>query len=147
MIAIDFSSIQLRIRHTAGKPQVYDPVRKKWLALTPEEHVRQYLIQHLTAALQYPAALMAVEKKIQVGAMAKRYDVVVYNRDHQPWLLAECKAPKVPITQAALQQLLNYQRTTQCRYWLLTNGHQTYCADGGDIQQIRWLEQLPAYEL
>jgi hypothetical protein len=96
--------------------------------------------------LNYPASLIAVEKKILVGTMAKRFDVVVYNREHKPWLLAECKSPEVTITEAALHQLLNYQRTIQCQYWLLTNGHQTYCANACSADQIRWLTELPAYE-
>lgn len=146
MIMLDFSDIILRLRKVESKTQVFDPIRKKWLVLTPEEHVRQYLLQHLIETHNYPSGLIAVEKKIMVGAMAKRFDVVVYSRSHQPWLLAECKAPDVTITEAALHQLLQYQRTTQCQYWLLTNGHQTYCADACNPEQILWLDQLPAYE-
>jgi hypothetical protein len=146
MIMLDFSNTTLRLRKDAGKTQVFDPIRKKWMVLTPEEHVRQYLLQYLIQILNYPTGLIAVEKKILVGEMPKRFDVVVYNRDHQPWLLAECKAPEVTITEAALHQLLNYQRTIQCQYWLLTNGHQTYCADACDPGKVKWLDQLPAYE-
>ncbi|RYD57450.1 MAG: type I restriction enzyme HsdR N-terminal domain-containing protein [Sphingobacteriales bacterium] len=146
MIMLDFSNITLRLRKAEEKTQVFDPIRKKWIILTPEEHVRQYLLQYLVVTLNYPAGLISVEKKIMVGSMAKRFDVVVYNRDHQPWLLAECKAPEVPITEAALHQLLQYQRTIQCHYWLLTNGHQTYCADACKPNEVNWLEQLPAYE-
>jgi hypothetical protein len=146
MIMLDFSNITLRLRKVENKTQVFDPIRKKWLVLTPEEHVRQYLLQYLIETLNYPTGLIAVEKKILVGTMAKRFDVVVYDRNHQPWLLAECKAPDIMITETTLHQLLQYQRTTQCRYWLLTNGHQTYCADACNLKQIKWLGHLPAYE-
>jgi len=148
MIPIDFSEITLRLKQEDGKVLVFDPVRKKWLVLTPEEQVRQYLLMHLTGVMQYPQNLIAVEKKIMVGAMAKRFDIVVYDRrTHNPWMLIECKAPDIPITQAALMQLLNYQRTIQCGYWMLSNGHQHFCADARNITAISWLPALPAYDL
>lgn len=145
MIPADFSDIQLQLRKQEGKTQVYDPIRRKWIILTPEEHVRQYLLQHLMQHLQYPPSLIAVEKQLILGSLTKRFDIVVYNRDHKPWLLAECKAPDVMITEATLNQLLQYHNTLQCRYWLLCNGYQLYCADAGDISNIKWLEALPAY--
>jgi hypothetical protein len=126
---------------------VFDPVRKKWLVLTPEEHVRQHVLAYLVEVLHYPASLVAVEKTIKVGTLSKRFDIVVYGRNHQPWLLAECKAPEVMITEKTLHQLLNYQQAMQCRYWLLTNGHQSFCADAGNVTAITWLASLPAYEL
>jgi len=148
MIPIDFSAITLRLKQEDGKVLVFDPVRKKWLVLTPEEQVRQYLLAHLTGNMQYPSSLIAVEKKIMVGAMAKRFDIVVYDRHtHSPWMLIECKAPDIPITQAALMQLLNYQRTIQCGYWMLSNGHQHFCADARNLPAISWLQALPAYDL
>jgi len=146
MIHTDFSTIQLKLRQTDRKTSVFDPIRKKWLILTQEEHVRQYMIHYLTETMQYPASLLAVEKMIKVGNVNKRFDIVVYDRDHRPWMLVECKAPDVPVSEKTLRQLLNYQRTMQCNYWLLTNGHQTFCADACDVQNIKWLTSLPAYE-
>lgn len=147
MIAIDFSNIQLTLRQTNGKTFVFDPIRKKWLILTHEEHVRQYMLLYLINIMQYPSAKIAVEKNIKVGNVNKRFDIVVYNRNHKPWMLAECKAPEVAISEKTLQQLLNYQRTVQCNYWLLINGRQTFCADARDVQDIKWLASLPAYDL
>jgi hypothetical protein len=146
MITPDFSHIQLKLKQTDGKTSVFDPIRKKWIILTPEEHVRQYMIQYLTGDLQYPAALMAVEKTIKVGALSKRFDIVIYNRDHKPWMLVECKAPEVPVSEKTLYQLLDYQQVVQCNYWLLTNGHQVYCADACDVEHIKWMNSLPAYQ-
>jgi len=147
MISLDLSGLQLRLKQEDEKTLVFDPVRKKWVKLTPEEHVRQYLLQYMIQALHYPAALTAVERKITNGALTKRFDVVVYNRNHQPWLLAECKEPEIPISEDTLFQLLHYHRNIPCRYWLLTNGHQMFCADAGDIGNIRWMDGLPLYEL
>jgi hypothetical protein len=145
MIQVDFSNIVLRLRKEEGVTQVYDPIRKKWVILTPEEHIRQYLLQYLTSTLQYPASLVAVEKQITLGTLTKRFDVVVYNREHQPWLLAECKAAEVVINDATLNQLLQYHNTLQCQYWVLFNGHQLHCADASDTSNIQWLDKLPAY--
>jgi len=145
MISLDYGDIILKLRNIDGRTSVFDPVRRKWLVLTPEEHVRQHLVQLLVRKMKYPVALLAVEKTIMVGTMSKRYDIVVYNREHKPWMLVECKAPDVPITESTLFQLLNYQSVIQGRYWLLTNGHQAFCADAGDTSQISWLKSLPEY--
>jgi len=139
--------MQLKLKQEGGKTFVFDNIRRKWLVLTPEEHVRQYLIQYFIETLQYPSGMISVEKQISVGALNKRFDIVVYDRGHKPWMLIECKEPETTITDTALHQLLNYQRTIQCPYWVLSNGHQTFCADANDIQNIKWIESLPVYQL
>jgi hypothetical protein len=145
MITIDFSDVQLQLRKQDGKTQVFDPVRGGWFILTPEEHVRQYLLHYLINTLQYPASLIAVEKQITLGTLHKRFDIVVYNREHKPWLLAECKAPEIAINEVTLNQLLQYHNSLQCNYWVLCNGHQLYCADASDKNNIVWVNELPAY--
>ena len=143
MIPIDFSGVSLKLQQTDGVTRVFDPVRRKWLVLTPEEHVRQYLLQYLCNTLHYPAARIAVEKAINVGVMNKRYDIVVYDHNHQPWMLIECKAPEVEITERTLQQLLAYHSAVPCRYWVLSNGIDTFCADAQDYEAVKWLGELP----
>lgn len=146
MFGIDFSGIQLKLKTEGARTYVYDPVRKKWLLLTPEEHVRQYLLQYYIHQLQYPAGLIAVEKNVTVAGLAKRFDIVVYNRDHQPWLLTECKAPEVLLNDAAFQQLLRYHNSLQVHYLVLSNGHTNFCADVREQNPIRWLNSLPGYD-
>ena len=147
MILTDLLKIQLKTRQYDGKTSVFDPVRRQWISLTPEEHVRQLLLSYLTNSMQYPLAMIAVEKSIKVGPMSKRFDIVVYSRDHKPWLLVECKAPEINISEKTLYQLLNYQRSMQCSYWLLTNGLQAFCADASDPSAIKWMQSLPVYDL
>lgn len=146
MIALDFSGIALKLKRseTEHKTSVFDPVRKKWILLTPEEHVRQYILEHLIGVMKYPKAKMAVERKIMHGKMSKRFDIVVYDNEHKPAMLIECKSPEIPITETTLHQLLQYHKTIPCRYWVLTNGHQTFCADAGNIPDIKWLNELPS---
>lgn len=146
MISIDFTTVALKLRRIEGKVTVFDPVRKKWVALTPEEHVRQYVLLYMLEVLQYPASLIAVERSITVNNLPKRFDIVVYDRSHQPWMLVECKAPEVPVTEKTLHQLLNYQQTIQCRYWMLTNGYQVFCADHVP-GRVEWLLALPGYDV
>jgi len=148
MISIPLLDYPISTKMVHGKAQVFDPIRRIWIFLTPEEHVRQCLIRYLTEALNYPSALMAVEKEVKLGNKRKRFDLVVYNRHtHTPWLLVECKAPEITLTNATLQQLLHYQNQLQCRYWMVSNGHQHFCADAADIHTIKWLKELPAYDL
>jgi hypothetical protein len=146
MIQLDIDGIELKLRRVDDKTQVFDPIRKKWLVLTPEEHVRQYMLQYMMDKLQYPPALISVEKQIMVGTLSRRFDIVVYDRNHRPWMLVECKAPDVPISERTLHQLLQYHSTMQCPYWVLSNGPQTYCADACDVTSIKWLNALPAYK-
>ena len=146
MIVLDFSEVSLKLKKESSKTYVFDIIRKKWIVLTPEEHVRQYLINFLCQKMNYPTALIAVEKKIVVGSVTKRFDIVVFNRNHQPWLLAECKAPEIDINNTTLYQLLSYHSSIPCRYWLMTNGHQSFCADACDVNNIHWLSQLPVYD-
>jgi hypothetical protein len=146
MITLDFSGFELKLKQEHNKTYVFDPIRKKWVVLTPEEHVRQYLLQYLLVGLEYPRALVAVEKKIMVGKVARRFDIAVYDNNHQPWMLIECKEPGVRISEETLFQLLSYHRTIPSRYWVLSCGRQTYCANANDLTAITWMDHLPLYE-
>lgn len=108
-----------------GQPVILDPVRRRWVRLTPEEWVRQNFLQYLLQTLGYPSSLVSVEKEIVVGELRKRYDIVVY-RDAEPWLLVECKETSVELGPAALEQALRYHISVPVRYIVITNGHYTY---------------------
>lgn len=148
MLELPLLDYKINTKVIDRKVRVFDPIRKKWLILTPEEHVRQLLLFHLTEVLQYPASLIAVEKGLWVGTRQKRFDIVVYNRGtHLPWMLVECKSPEIALSDVTLQQLLDYHNQLQCQYWMITNGHQHFCADARDINKISWITELPAYQL
>ncbi len=136
---------QLRFRQGSKGPEIWDPLRKKWVAATPEEGVRQNLIAYCTEFRKYPIRRMAAEKALSLAGNT-RFDLVVYDGALNPWLLAECKAPEVPLTTATLEQLLRYQRVLQCRYWVLYNGLDTVCIDAADPNNLLELTGLPAYE-
>ena len=92
MLMINYPEPSFRVKTEKGKECIFDPHRRKWLILTPEEWVRQNFIQYLIQVMNYPASLIALEKEIWLGEMKKRFDILVYNKDHQPWMIVECKA-------------------------------------------------------
>ena len=122
----------LRTRTDGGRTLVHDPVRRQWVALTPEEGVRQRLLADLLA-LGYPPGLLAVERAVPFGGKVWRADVVAYGRDQRPALLAECKAPGVAVTQATFDQLARYNAVLGAPALVVDNGALRYCcvADAG----------------
>lgn len=144
MIPLSFPRHDFRFRQQEGKRYIFDFIRRKYVLLTPEEWVRQHLLVYFCEVMQYPKGLISVEKEIRVNQLRKRYDIVVYDSGHRPWMLIECKEPQEPINDAVLAQLLRYHSQLQCPYWMLSNGSQHFCAAVA-AQQVRWLEQLPAH--
>ena len=116
-----------------GRTYVFDPLRRREVALTPEEEVRQQVLYLLVEGLKVPAGLVAVEYSLKVNGMDRRADVVVFGKEGRPLMVVECKAPSV-----------RYHSVLGPRYILLTNGGSTYCfkAEG---QALRSLDHLPDY--
>jgi hypothetical protein len=102
--------------------KVFDKVRKKWLVLTPEEWVRQHVVNFFITQLNYPASLISLEKEIDLNGIKKRYDIVVYTKELKPYIIVECKAPGVDLSQEVLDQAARYNLTLKVDYLLITNG-------------------------
>lgn len=137
MIKLEFPKEGIKIKQQGLEKEIFDPVRKKWLLLSPEEWVRQNVIQYLLLTKKYPQSLLAVEKEIKIGRLKKRCDIVVYNRQSQPWMIIECKEMKVPLSDKTLEQALRYHTTLQAKYLIITNGY--YCAGFGK-KENRFIE-------
>ena len=133
----------LRTRTDGRRTLVHDPVRRRWVALTPEEGVRQRLLVDLLA-LGYPAGLLAVERGVPYGGKTWRADVVAYGRDQRPALLAECKAPGVAITQATFDQLARYNAVLAAPVLVVDNGAARYCCVGGPTGWT-FVEAIPSF--
>jgi hypothetical protein len=141
---LHFPQPDLRLREANDSLQVWDVVRKKWVALTPEEWVRQHLIHFLRDHRGWSESLMAVEKNLKYNGLNRRPDVVVYTTDMKPCLLAECKSPDVPINQVVLDQAVMYNRALGVSYVLVTNGvHTSCCLLQAEINEIKWLSDVP----
>lgn len=126
--------------------QIFDPVRNKWIKLTPEEWVRQHLIRFLNEEQKYPLGLMAVEKELVLNDLKKRADLIIYTRRGEKLLLAECKAPSVALSQSTFEQAARYNLTLRVPFILITNGLQHYCAKiNFDTQNFEIQSNLPQF--
>lgn len=100
------SKLPFKIKAINGKDQIFDPFRKTWVVLTPEEWVRQNLLQYLVQTLHYPSSLIAVEKEIKLGELSKRFDIVVY-KNELAWMIIECKEAKVALNEKRWNKFYN----------------------------------------
>jgi len=132
---------------TDGKREILDPVRKKFVRLTPEEWVRQHFLNFLVNSHHYPASLIHVEASLTYNRLSKRSDIVVYSRQGKPLMAVECKAPTVEITQKVFEQLAMYNFTLKVSYLVLTNGMQHYiCRMEPENGHFTFLEEFPDYQ-
>src|SRR6266487_2935816 len=106
MIKIEYPHHQFKTKTENGIEFIFDAFRKRWLNLTPEEWVRQNILQYITITKQYPASLIAVEKEFFLGELKKRCDIVVYDRNSLPWMIIECKEMNALLNSKVLEQVL-----------------------------------------
>ena len=145
MVTINYPEPDFRIKKEAGKEFIFDVLRKKWLVLTPEEWVRQNFVQYLIRVKNYPATLIALEKEIQLGELKKRFDVLIYDTAHQPWMMIECKAAEVKLDDAVLQQALRYNISVPVLFIIITNGNLTYGWQRNN-NGLNLIEEIPLWK-
>ncbi len=134
----------IRLKREGNIRNIWDPIRKKWLVLQPEELVRQLLLQYLLKKMAYNANRVRMEKGLQVNALDKRCDLLVFDDRIRPWLLAECKAPHVPVGQEVFEQIAWYNTALEVPYLLVTNGIDTYCcAIDYEKRSYTFLQEIP----
>jgi hypothetical protein len=147
LTALNFPPFDVRTKTERARTLIFDRVRKKYVALTPEEWVRQHLIHYIITEKQYPAMLISVETPLKYANMDKRSDVLVHDRNGQSLMLAECKAPEIAITQKVFEQIAIYNFTIQAPCLMVTNGLQHYClAAATESSPARFLDEIPGYE-
>ena len=144
MIGFRYPDPAFRIKSEGGKDYIFDSFRKKWLVLTPEEWVRQNFLQYLVQVMKYPLSLIAVEKEFRFGEMNRRFDILIYNTDHQPWMMVECKAPEITLDQSVMEQVLRYNISIPVPYLVITNGATGYAWVKKE-QGLTVLQDLPAF--
>jgi hypothetical protein len=144
MITVNYPEPVFRTEMREGKEFIFDSIRRQWIVMTNEEWVRQNFIQWLVQAHQYPAAMIAVEKEIMLGELKKRFDILIYDKMHQPWMLVECKASDIKLDDAVFQQLLRYHISVPASFLIITNGHYTYGweKEGTGLKEI---QQMPMW--
>src|SRR5579884_1757202 len=120
MIKVRFPEPNFRIKKEEGKPYIFDTIRKTWLLLTEEEWVRQNFVNYLIHSLNYPSSVIALEKEIMLNDLKKRFDILIYDKQHKPWMLIECKEPKVNLSEDVLQQVLRYNISVPVEFIVIT---------------------------
>lgn len=144
MIAVQYPEPQFRMKNDNGKQYIFDTIRKIWLLLTEEEWVRQNFVSYLITRLHYPSTVIALEKEILLNDLKKRFDILVYNKEHKPWMLVECKESKVNLSEDVLQQVLRYNISVPVEYIVITNG--TTTLGWRKEKELKLLSEMPEWK-
>lgn len=146
MQQLNFQAYNFRFKNSENKISIFDPIRKKFIILTPEEWVRQHVIQFLMIEKGFPKSLINVEKVLVLNEMKKRYDVVAFNPDGSIHLIVECKSPSIEITQETFDQIARYNLSLNATYLMVTNGLQHYfCQMDYEKHIYVFLKDLPLH--
>jgi hypothetical protein len=147
MQKLHFPTYTFRFKNSENKIAIFDEIRKKFILLTPEEWVRQHIIQFLLQEKTYPKSHINVEKIIKINSLNKRYDIVVYEPNGELFLLIECKAPDVKISQQTFDQIARYNLVLNAKYLMVSNGLNHYfCQMDFENEKYIFLEELPSFE-
>jgi type I site-specific restriction endonuclease len=147
MKALNLPTYLFNIKSEKGRKYILDVIRRKYVALTPEEWVRQNFIRYLAEDKGFPLTLMAVEAGFALYKTTKRTDVLIYNRQAQPVAIVECKAPEVALTQTVFEQIVRYNLSFNLDYLFVTNGMVHYCCRlNHENGQVEFLQDIPRFE-
>ena len=127
MLQLNLPQYSFRIKKQNEKLVIFDSQRKRYVALTPEEWVRQNFIRFLIEEKGYPAAYLAIEKQLNINGMKKRCDAILYNEHAQPFLIIELKAPNVAISQTTFDQVAVYNAKLKVDFFIISNGIEHFC--------------------
>lgn len=145
MQKLNLPAYDFRIKTEGQSKQIFDKLRGRFVALTPEEWVRQHFILFLIEEKKYPAGLFSVERGVKVNELNKRTDLVIYNRSGKPWMLIEFKAYDIAITQETFYQAARYNMVHNVPYMVVSNGMEHYCCRMTNAS-FEFLDDLPEFE-
>jgi predicted type IV restriction endonuclease len=144
---LNLPTSEFQIKEEGGKLSIFDALRKKFLILTPEEWVRQHVIYYLITYKQYPKSLISLEKGLKYNQIQKRFDILVLDRKGNPFLLVECKAPEIKISQKTAEQIAVYNQTIGAKYLAVSNGNQHLCLSyEGNSKSYEQLREFPEFQ-
>ncbi len=143
---LNFPKYNFRFQKHHNKIKIFSVLRKKFVVLTPEEWVRQHCVQFLIKEKGCSMSLMNEEKKVEINAMSKRYDIVVFEPNAKIQLIVECKSPEVKINQDTFDQIARYNLSLNANFLMLTNGLNHYfCKLDYENQTYIFLQELPNF--
>ena len=147
MLSLNLPTFAAKVKEKDGKHTIIDPVRRKYVALTPEEWVRQHYVNYLITHKGYPKELLANEVPLKLNGTSKRCDSVAYNRFLAPLMIVEYKAPTIEITSAVFDQIVRYNMVLHVRYLAVSNGISHFCCKI-DYENFTYsfLEGIPEYK-
>lgn len=146
MLSLNLPEFETKISLNKGKYVIWDVLRRKNVALTPEEWVRQHFIHYLIHHKGYPQSLMANEVQVSLNSTKKRCDTVLYRRDLTARMIIEYKAPDIEITQNVFDQITRYNMVLRADYLIVSNGLQHYCCKlDYQTNSYVFLKDIPAY--
>ncbi|MDX2445511.1 MAG: type I restriction enzyme HsdR N-terminal domain-containing protein [Bacteroidales bacterium] len=146
MIKLNLPEYSFRLSNRGDQVLIFDPFRKKQVVLTPEEWVRQNFLQFLIKEKHYPESLIKVEMGLKLNKLLRRSDIVVFDKLGKPFLMVECKAPNVKISQKVFDQIARYNLTLKVDYLIVTNGLEHFCCKLNFSEgSYSFLQEIPAY--
>jgi len=144
MLKLNFPDYTFRFKNNENKSLIFDVIRKKFVRLTPEEWVRQHVVHFLISDKHFSSSLINVEKQLILNNTKKRYDIVVFNSDGSIYLIVECKAPNISISQDTFDQIARYNLVANAKYLMVTNGStHYYCRMDYENESFIFLEEVP----
>lgn len=147
MLALNLPQYSFKIQDLGDKKIIFDPIRKKYIALTPEEWVRQNFVRYLIEEKSFPINLIANEISLKLHQTTKRCDSIIYDRDLSPIVIVEYKAPDVEITQKVFDQISRYNVVFRVPYLIITNGLSHFCCHVDYLQQsVTFLKEIPNFQ-
>lgn len=148
MVKLNLPSFDFQIKRAEGRILIFDLLRKRFIVLTPEEWVRQHFIHYLIDHLKYPRSLIKVEGGLIFNTLQKRSDIVVFNRSGNPWMVIECKAPDLKLSERTVQQASTYNHSLRAKYLVITNGMSHICCEiDWDNSHTVIVAEMPKYDL
>ena len=146
MLPLNLPSYPAKILKRNGKNVIFDPLRQKYVALTPEEWVRQHFVHFLTDFKGYPKGLLANEIQLDLNGTKKRCDTVLFNKDLSARMIVEYKAPNIEITQTVFDQITRYNMVLKVEYLIVSNGIRHYCCRiDYNTLKYTFLPDIPSY--
>ena len=146
MYTLNLPTFDTKIRKKPDGLEIFDPLRRKYVSMTPEEWVRQHFVHYLISEKGYPASLMANEAMIRLNSLTKRCDTVVYDNSLRPVVICEFKKPDIEITQQVFDQVVRYNIVLKVKYLIVSNGMSHYCCKMNyEDMSFDYLQEIPEY--
>lgn len=146
MVPLNLPPFPIKLRQQDGRTLVLDRLRRRYVALTPEEWVRQHFVNFLIAHKGYPKGLLVNEKELRLGEKRLRADTLLYNRELQPQMIIEYKAPEIRLTQRVFDQITAYNLLLRVDYLVVSNGLQHICCRVDHERRCcTFLPEVPCY--